>query len=123
MLRRVEHAEHALMGAHIGQFIGHMVLHQIVLPRQSFQLGAFFSRRFGVKQGFQLRATGQLRAELAALGQKAALAAAERRTLRKAAGVFDLCVFPAGDFFSHAALQNIQKGRPRNNTRGRHKRS
>ena len=38
--RGAEHPEHPLMGAHIGQLVRHMVLHQIVLPGQVGQLRA-----------------------------------------------------------------------------------
>ena len=106
--RGAEDAEHALMSAHIGQLIGHMVLHQIVLPGQPGQLRALFQRCLGAEQGLQRSAAAELRAELAALGQKFPLTAPERPAGSKAAGIFDLCVFPAGDLF-HAVLQKIQK--------------
>ena len=89
------------MGAHIGQLVRHMVLHQIMLPWQTGQFRTLFHGALGVKQRFQLGTPDKLRAQLAALGQEAALTAAERRAGRKAAGVFDLCVFPAGDFLVH----------------------
>ena len=62
----------------------------------------------GAEQGLQRSAAAELRAELAALGQKFPLTAPERPAGSKAAGIFDLCVFPAGDLF-HAVLQKIQK--------------
>ena len=89
------------MGAHIGQLVGHVILHKVVLAGQVCQLRALCHGALGIKQGLQLCAAGKLRAQLAALGQKAALTAAECRAGRKAAGIFDLCVFPAGDLFVH----------------------
>ena len=99
--RGAEHAEYPLMGAHIGQLVGHVILHKVVLAGQVCQLRALCHGALGIKQGLQLCAAGKLRAQLAALGQKAALTAAECRAGRKAAGIFDLCVFPAGDLFVH----------------------
>ena len=109
MHRGAEHAEHSLMGTHIGELVRHMVLHQIMFTGQREQLRAFFGSGPGVEQRFQLSPAAKLRAELAPLGQKTPLAAAEGRTGRKAAGVFDLRVVPAGDFFVHASSSRIQK--------------
>ena len=84
--------------------------------------GAFFSRRFGVEQGFQLRATGQLRAELAALGQKAALAAAERRTLdarRQAYLIFAFSRLVIFFIVMPASARTYKKDARVINTRGR----
>ena len=104
--RGAEHPEHPLMGAHVCQLVRHMILYQIMLARQSCKFRALFQRIFGIKQGLQLCAPGKFRAQLAPLGQKTPLGAAECCTGSKAAGVFYFCVFPAGDLFVHAFLLN-----------------
>ena len=53
----------------------------------------------------ELCAPAKLGAELPPLGQKAALGPAERPAGRQTAGVFDFCVFPAGDLLHPSFLQ------------------
>ena len=107
MHRRAEDAEHPLMGAHVGELIRHVIFHQKMLAGQFQNFRALFGGRSRIKQCFQLGPAAKLRAELPPLGQKAALTAAERRTGGQAAGIFDLCVFAAGDFFVHAGSSGI----------------
>ena len=105
MHRGAEDAEHPLMGPHVGQLIGHMVFHKVVFARQLRKFRAFFQCRLGAEEGLQLCAPAKLGAELPPLSQKAALGPAECPAGRQTAGVFDFCVFPAGDLLHPSFLQ------------------